>query len=78
MILRKPNPYEGEALYIGAKEIAFKAGGSPQAAHQWLSQTPWLNKHSVDGITAKVAKRMSELSAKQSASLEQPRSNSIQ
>ncbi len=72
MIRRKPNPYEREALYLGAKEEAFKAGGSVEASYQWLAQIPWLHKLAVDSIAAKVTERIGAIYGKPTPTQENP------
>lgn len=59
---RKPNSYERESLYMGAKEYALKVAGDPYtAALQYLQGVDWLHPRSADGIAAKVTERVVQL-----------------
>lgn len=58
---RKPNAYEREALYLGAKEAGVNTGFSDEAAIAWLKGVKWLHPYSVEGIAAKVVERLAVL-----------------
>lgn len=57
---RKPNPFEREAFYIGAKDFACsQPDQNPyDAAIQYLSEVEWLHPQSAEGIAADVSQRL--------------------
>lgn len=57
---RKPNAYERECFYLGAKDFAFVHPElkAYDAAVQYLSGVAWLHSQSVDGIAAAVSQRL--------------------
>ncbi len=60
---RKPNAYERECFYLGAKDFAFAHPElkSYDAAVQYLSGVEWLPSQSVDGIAAAVSQRLGHI-----------------
>lgn len=60
---RKPNAYERECFYLGAKDFAFVHPElkAYDAAVQYLSGVAWLHSQSVDGIAEAVSQRLGHL-----------------